>query len=478
MTRSYVLALCLAAGSAACGIDARVVGVEPDAGVAGPEGSGGSSGRLSPDASVAGAGGSATPSGQAGSGGVAGSGGAPGDSGGAAGNAGGTGPDIMPLPACADRLLAEPGTAVADTLGAVDDFSLACGAGASEDVSFYWVAPVAGYYAFDTFGSAIDTALGLVAPACDGTELACNDEGGVPPQSELVRELSAGEELVIVVDGKSGTSGAVALNVNRVTCPGIDLNLQPLPTLSTTLDGTDTHQGACGGAAQREKAFRWKAPAAGLYRFSVTSEEMTPALYVEQGARCGGLLLGCNTAGFESAASVIRRLEAGEVVSLIVEGTDAPGSFSLNVEDLSLTSTCPSEPPLDSLGDPVSATLLPDDPSVLTASCAVAEQVAQPGGRFPLPEHTFPFSTGGGLECDVYITTDAAVAVYVLEGLQCGGRELGCQRIDTLDTEVRVDVALGDVTSSETFDFVVAVELTSPLSGPANYTLSTGCFTF
>jgi hypothetical protein len=345
-------------------------------------------------------------------------------------------------------------------------------------VSFHWVAPVAGYYAFDTFGSAIDTALALLAPACDGTELACNDEGGIAPQSEIVRELGASEELVIVVDGKSGTSGAVALNVNRITCPGIDLNLQPLPLESTTLDGTEAHEGACGGAGQREKAFRWKAPAAGLYRFSVSSDEMTPALYVEQGPRCGGALLGCNAAGFRSAASVVRRLDQGELVSLIVEGTDGSGSFSLNVEDLSLTAACPTGARLDSLEDVLTATLLPDDASVLTASCAVAEQVVQPGGRFPLPEHTYPFSTGGGLECDVYISTDAPLAVYVLEGLQCGGRELACQQITSVGAEQTVAFDFGDVTSSDTFEFVVAVELLSPISGPATYTIGAGCFTF
>jgi hypothetical protein len=180
--------------------------------------------------------------------------------------------------------------------------------------------------------------------------------------------------------------------------------------------------------------------------------------------------------GFQSAASVVRRLEQAEVVSVIVEGTDGAGSFNLNVEDLASIAACPSQAPLDFALEPVVATLSPDDPSVLTASCAVSEQVALPNGRLPLPDHSYPVTVGGGFQCNVYITTDAPVAVYVLEGLQCGGRELVCQRVTSIGTEERIDLDLGALFSDASFDYVVVVESTDPLTGPASYTLQEVCF--
>ncbi len=379
----------------------------------------------------------------------------------------------LALPVCAERFMPTLGSAAASTSGEPSTFSLSCAPGSSDDVSFYWVAPRADYYQIDTRGSTFDTALGLVSPACDGVELACNDEGSSAPQSEILRKFAAGEAVVIVVDGKVGTFGEVALNVAPIACPSIDLNLQSPPISSTTLDGTNFHEGACGGANRLEKAFRWAAPSAGLYRFEVSSQAMTPALYLERGPRCGGQLLGCNIGALRSAASVVRQLERDEVVTLIVEGVDADGTFDLAVKDLA-PSACPSGVPL-LYTDEITATLEPGDPSVLTGSCAPDRQSALPSGDFALPEHSYPLTTEGGFACDVGIIANAPVAVYILEGLKCGGRELGCQRVTAIDTLEFIDVDLGDFEGS--YDYVVVVEAIEPVTGPATYTLIESCAT-
>ena len=481
--RPLRLALLVATTAIACSIDERPTSV-----VSGAAGAAGGS-------SAAGSGGS-DPTGGAG---TSGSGGSPGSLVGNGGRAGGAddlgqggsgvtagtgpgaaadaGPDAAQpepepeLPSCADQLLPASGTALATTTAAPGRVTLSCGPGNSDDVSFYWVAPADGYYSFDTFGSSFDTALGLLSPSCDGSELECNDDAtGAAPSSEIVRQLSAGEGLIIAVDGKSGSFGDVVVNAQPVLCPAIDLGLQALPIESTTLDGTNVHDGACGGAGALEKSYRWQAPEAGLYRFSVSSEDFDPALYVERGPRCGGTLLGCNAGGVRSPATVVRRLDAGEVVTLIVDATTGSGSFGLNVENVS-SSTCPSR---GTLVDTASGVLSPGAPSVLTGSCEAAHQSVLPGGDYDLPDDTFALTVNAGLSCSLILTADGPAAVYVLDGLTCGGAELSCQDVPESADGVLIDVDLGDLFTGP-FEYTVGVEATSPVSGDVTYTLDLIC---
>jgi hypothetical protein len=485
MRRTSSCLLASIALSTACGLDGRAVGVSGQGGGGNGSGLGGTT-----NASLSGAGGQGAGAGGdmtgsvAGANGLAGTAGTGGGSGGTESGVGGSnpgggtgnpdaGPDVPPdpeLPACAAQSLVGLGSAsVSTTAAGAGQFTLSCGAGSSDDAGIYWVAPEAGYYSIDTFGSSFDTVLGVVSAACDGTELACNDNGGEAPQSELVRQFAVGEGVVLVVDGNSGGFGDAVVNARAVTCPAIDTERQVLPLASTTLDGESVHEGACGSTGQLEKTFRWKAPSSGLFRFTVSSDEMSPALYVERGPRCGGELLGCNAGGFGSPATVVRRLNEADLVTLIVEGTDAAGSFELNVEDIS-ENTCPDQPP-PVLFDDISETgvLAAGDPSVLTGSCAPARQRIVPGGEFDLPEHAYPL-TVDAVFCNVGISADGPVAVYVLEGLVCGGRELFCQTFEAPDFE-----GLTPALDGGPSDYVVVVESISPVTGDVSYTLDYLC---
>jgi hypothetical protein len=487
MRRTSSCLLATIALSTACGLDGRAVGVSAQGGAGNGSGLGGTT-----DASLSGAGGQGPGAGGdmtgslAGANGLAGEGGSGQggsgqggtDAGAGGSNPGGggspdAGPDVPPdpeLPACAAQFLAGLGSAsVSTTAAGAGQFTLSCGAGSSDDAGIYWVAPEAGYYSIDTFGSSFDTVLGVVSAECDGAELACNDDGGEAPHSELVRQFAAGEGVVLVVDGNSGGFGNAVVNTHAVTCPAIDTERQVLPLASTTLDGDSAHDGACGGDGQLEKTFRWKAPSSGLFRFTVSSDEMSPALYVERGPRCGGELLGCNAGGFGGPATVVRRLNEADLVTLIVEGTDAAGSFALNVEDIS-ENACPDQPPPELFdGISESGVLLAGDPSVLTGSCAPARQRLLPGGEFDLPEHAYPVSVDAAF-CNVGITADGPVAVYVLEGLTCGGRELFCQTFEAPDFEV-----LSPALDGGPSDYVVVVESLSPVTGDVSYTLDYLC---
>lgn len=461
----------LFAPGVACSVDGRTVSVTAGASAGGSSGAGGiaQGGTQSPG----GAGGEgAAPGAAGGTGGSAGGGnGGTSGSGAAAADAG-----IMPstLAVCADEFFGDAATRQATTTGEAGDFSLTCAPGVSDDVSFHWIAPAAGYYAFDTLGSSFDTGLGLISPNCE-VELACDDDAAAP-QSELLRRFASGEEAVVVVDGKSGGFGDVVLNVNPITCPSVDADSQPLPLTSTTSDGDNGHTGACGGGGLREKAFRYQAPEPGLYRFSVSSDVISPALYVEKGPRCGGSLLGCN-AGVDAAspAVVVRRLDADETVTLIADSASGAGAFSLDVEHLA-GAECPNQAAITGSFD-ITATLEPDAPSLLTSSCVPERQVVLPGGTFPLPDHVYPVVLPPGYGCFLSFETSGPLAVSVLDGSTCAGSELVCQTLDTFNVMTDIEIDLGDAFAGTSFNYSIVVEASSPYQGPVTYTMVLGCFT-
>jgi hypothetical protein len=55
----------------------------------------------------------------------------------------------------------------------------------------------------------------LIYHGCEGTEIACNDDGGEGLRSRLTLTAEAGDIYFLVVDGYSSfSSGAFTLNIN------------------------------------------------------------------------------------------------------------------------------------------------------------------------------------------------------------------------------------------------------------------------
>jgi hypothetical protein len=94
-------------------------------------------------------------------------------------------------------------------------------------------APVSGYYAFDTFGSSVDTVLSLHDPACG--IFGCNDDAGQTLQSSVVIELTTGQTIFVVVQAYSNqSSGAYELNATVCEGGGIcagDLACMPIESM-------------------------------------------------------------------------------------------------------------------------------------------------------------------------------------------------------------------------------------------------------
>ena len=93
--------------------------------------------------------------------------------------------------------------ATGTTSGRTNAYSSSCG-GYGYDVAYAWVAPSAGTWTFDLSGSTFNTVLSL--RSLDGTIWTCDDDSGTGTTSLVTRVMRAGEPLVIVVDGYSGTS--------------------------------------------------------------------------------------------------------------------------------------------------------------------------------------------------------------------------------------------------------------------------------
>ena len=116
------------------------------------------------------------------------------------------------------------------------------GGGNAPDVTYQWTARAAGTYTIDTIGSSYDTVLYVRNATCGGTQLACDDDSGGNLTSRVSVTLSAGQTIVVVVDGFGSASGNYNLHIttpggNQTPSPTPRLTNTPLPTATPTRPG-------------------------------------------------------------------------------------------------------------------------------------------------------------------------------------------------------------------------------------------------
>ena len=73
-----------------------------------------------------------------------------------------------------------------------------------------FTAPLAAQYTFSTTGSNYDTVMSLFSDCA--TQLTCNDDT-VGLTSQVVRNMAAGEVVLVLVDGYNGATGNWTLNI-------------------------------------------------------------------------------------------------------------------------------------------------------------------------------------------------------------------------------------------------------------------------
>jgi hypothetical protein len=243
-------------------------------------------------------------------------------------------------PVCEDQNIGSAlGLAVAsgDTTGADDDLAGSCGLASGPDEVVTFIAPSDGDYVFDTFGSGYDTKLSLFSDCA--TEISCNDDA-VGLQSELTLAMTAGQSVLVVVDGFNGATGPWVLNIAQV----LDLSCSEAVGVAPTSMGTNVGEDddlteGCGGGGGPETVVEYTAAVAGVHTFDAIGSDYDTVLaaFVD----CAGAQIVCNDdfagnplCGGFACSQLDVDLSVGETVLISVAGfTGATGNWVLNVTE-------------------------------------------------------------------------------------------------------------------------------------------------
>jgi hypothetical protein len=226
-----------------------------------------------------------------------------------------------------------PATVTGTTINQGDALSPSCNPGySSADASYTFTAPADGTYSFDTFGASFKTMIHVRDASCAGPELVCEaDASG--NGAFTYATLTAGQTVVVSVEGVDGGEGSFELHVNEYTpqpCPMQDLGSMVPQTVNGSTTGLQNNleDSICIGATNSpEMTYSFTAPASGVYTFEAMSN-WASIIYV-LGGSCDGSELLC--AYFPASVSV--QMMSGETVVIVVDGYDASsnGPFTLNV---------------------------------------------------------------------------------------------------------------------------------------------------
>jgi hypothetical protein len=236
------------------------------------------------------------------------------------------------------------------TVGADDTYLGSCAArSGGGDTTVRWEAPSDGCFVFSTLDSDIDTVM-YMFDECGGDELACNDNVQAEEEmfgSEIHRELSQGEQLIIAIDGWNATQlGAWNLDISRgARLPTTSHLGDAIGTLVeadnlTPENGFDLGTGSCPGALGTSgdaMTYSWTAPEQGQYVFTNIGTDFDAVLSVHR--PCEDYTVACSDASPDGAERITLSLDAHETVVLRIAGwalsTDEPfarGHFALQVE--------------------------------------------------------------------------------------------------------------------------------------------------
>jgi hypothetical protein len=258
---------------------------------------------------------------------------------GSSGSAGDTGL----VAACVDfELGGVIGTTNADTTGLADDADPPCAAGlGGHDAGHRFVAPVDGFYAFDTAGSTFDTVVYGYSPSCLDASLGCNDDASLGDiSSRLSVFLAEDHEALVVVDGwDASQAGAYSLDIDAILepCVDADLGTGATATVGSTTGELDKLRPPCAAGLGPELIVRWTAPDDGAWVVSSAGSAFDTVLYIYEG-ECAGVPVACNddVSVIDLSSSVVVTPGQGNVVTIVVDGFSAAdhGDYALSLSPL------------------------------------------------------------------------------------------------------------------------------------------------
>ncbi len=317
-----------------------------------------------------------------------------------------------------------PAVASIDTQREVDRLTPTCGSlSGSGDAPFGWVAPYTGTFRFSTAGSNYDTILALYDGSCRGPILACDDDSGGSLNSEITLALTAGQAVIVVVDGYGGGEGIASLRIDSAgpQCPDSTASYQvPFDVAGSTVGRLDRVTPSCGSAqGNPDYTTVFQAPHRGVFAFDTMGSNYDTVLALYDGY-CEGSELSCNDDWSSLTSRVELPLDAGQQVTVVVDGfSTGTGAFQLHVTATSLRPCC--EPNYESGSC--------ESPAVAQCVCAAAPECCQDTWSEECVELVSGLSCGMCSGCsDTVLTTTQSVSGYTTDQPDrwtvgnCGGR--------------------------------------------------------
>ncbi len=206
----------------------------------------------------------------------------------------------------------------------------------SADRSLLWVAPTTGVYQMALL-SEVEAWASVTAGKCEGPSFGCVFGDGTLFEFEAV----AGEPYTFVVE--SNQTGFFQLQVQLAggtqSCP-IGQLFGPIDFVGGSTLGAPGQFGSdCGGAESSDLGWLFIPEVSGTYRFDTAGSSFDTVLEV-LGDVCGGPVLACNDDNeFNTNAVVDVELQAGQPVTVVVDGYGGQsGEYQLSLELLGSSS--------------------------------------------------------------------------------------------------------------------------------------------
>src|SRR6476661_1779118 len=249
-----------------------------------------------------------------------------------------------------------------------------------------WTAPSTGTVTFDTQGSNFDTYLSLFTgfDLANLSLVAADDDGGEGYTSLLTQTVTAGETYQIAVDGWSGNTGDITLNITAPP-PSNDNFANAIALAGDFANSAGSNFGATeevGEPAQSGQInsawWNWTAPSSGFYQVDTEGSDFDTWLSLFTGSAVDNLSLIAqdDDSGVGLTSLYNLNAAAGETYPIAVDGFSnyTLGSINLNI--------APIAPPNDNF---VNAIALAGDYANDTGSNVRAtEEIGEPAQSGPI----------------------------------------------------------------------------------------------
>ncbi len=260
-------------------------------------------------------------------------------------------------PPANDNCLGSPAVATVGTNSGTNLFAsqdgsvpLCTGGATINDVWYTFTPAMNGVYEFSTNGSALADTVLAVLDGCNGTELACDDDGGTGLQSLIRVNLTMGAPVFVQVGGFGSATGDFDLNIAFIGALDDSCNLSPTLLTVNTPVSTDNNSspGTSGivgcsvaGGDLFDRFFSFTAPANAWYRVEVSNSDplfdanisIASDCTFTDGAAIDPITGGCIDLFIPGVAEAIAvQLSAGQNIRIRVAGGDnSQGAFDIVV---------------------------------------------------------------------------------------------------------------------------------------------------